>query len=511
MSLFPRSSGVLLHPTSLPSRYGIGDLGDNAYRFVDWLHNSGQSVWQILPLGPTSYGDSPYQTLSAFAGNPNLISLDILAEEGWLDRTELENVPDFPATHVDFGWIISWHDEKLTKAYQGFKANATDEQKHALANWCQDNAYWLEDFVLFVSLKRAHGGRPWVEWQEDLALYQPKALEKARKDYADALEEQRFRQWAFYQQWYALKYYANNKGVRFFGDLPIFVAHDSADVWANQSEYYLDTKGYPIVIAGVPPDYFSPTGQRWGNPLYRWDIMKAKNYGWWVSRFKAILSLVDYIRIDHFRGFDAYWEIPGTEETAVNGKWIDGPKHDLFSVVKAQLGELPIIAEDLGVITEGVEKLRDDFGLPGMKVLQFAWSDPTNAFLPHAHPVNSVVYTGTHDNNTTIGWWLMETNEETKKFFMDYTARAVYEINWDMIRLAMASASHTAIFPLQDIIGVGSHGRMNTPGKESGNWTWRFQLHELTHDIQNRLAYLTWLYQRKPEQQVKVYGDIAVK
>lgn len=511
MTLFPRSSGILLHPTSLPGKYGIGDLGEHAYRFVDWLQAAGQSVWQILPLGPTSYGDSPYQTLSAFAGNPNLISLDKLVDDGWLEASDLENVPAFPATHVDFGWIISWHDEKLSRAYLGFKERGTEGQKKAFASWCADNAYWLEDFALFVALKKAHNGRPWVEWEEDIALYKPAALKKAREAYAEDIDEQRFRQWAFYQQWVELKYYANSRGVRFFGDIPIFVAHDSADVWANQGDYYLDTKGYPTVIAGVPPDYFSPTGQRWGNPLYRWDLLKKKKYAWWVARFRAILSLVDYIRIDHFRGFDAYWEIPATEETAINGKWIDGPKDDLFKVVKKELGELPVIAEDLGVITPGVEALRDGFGLPGMKVLQFAWSDPTNAFLPHNHPMNSVVYTGTHDNNTTVGWWLNETDEGTRRFLGEYLARPIQDISWDLIRLAMSSASHTAIFPLQDVLGLGSMARMNTPGKESGNWTWRFQASDLTDDLRNRLAYLSWLYQRKPEQQVKQYGDIAVK
>jgi 4-alpha-glucanotransferase len=511
MALFPRCSGVLLHPTSLPSRYGIGDLGESAYRFVDWLQSAGQSVWQILPLGSTSYADSPYQTLSAFAGNPNLISLDKLVEDGWLDSGDLHNTPDFPHEHVDFGWIIGWHDEKLSKAYMGFKERANTNAKKAFESWCADNATWLEDFALFIALKKAHNGRPWVEWAEGLALYQADALANARVDHADSINEQRFRQWIFFQQWYALKYYANQRGVRFFGDIPIFVAHDSSDVWGNQEDYYLDSKGVPTVIAGVPPDYFSPTGQRWGNPLYRWDVMKAKQYAWWIARFKAILSVVDYIRVDHFRGFEAYWEIPGTEETAINGTWVPGPSHDLFQVVKSALGELPIIAEDLGVITEGVEKLRDDFGLPGMKVLQFAWSDPTNAFLPHNHPVNCVVYTGTHDNNTTLGWWHTETADNDRRFLSEYLARNVQEINWDLIRLAMGSAAHTAIFPLQDLLSAGSLARMNTPGKQGGNWSWRFQMHELTDDIKNRLSYLTWLYQRKPDQQEKQYGDIATK
>jgi 4-alpha-glucanotransferase len=511
MTLFTRSSGVLLHPTSLPGRYGIGDLGEHAYRFVDWLQSAGQSIWQILPIGPTSYGDSPYQTLSAFAGNPNLISLDKLVGDGYLTQDDLADTPNFPTDNVDFGWVITWHDSKLELAYARFKSDASDVARRAFNQWCADNAYWLEPFALFVALKKFYGGRPWVEWDEKLVQYDKEAIEAARLEHADAVNEQRFRQWLFFSQWFELKYYANQKGIRFFGDIPIFVAHDSSDVWSNQDDYYLDTKGYPTVIAGVPPDYFSPTGQRWGNPLYRWDVMKAKNYAWWISRFKASFATVDYIRVDHFRGFEAYWEIPATEETAINGRWVPGPNADLFEVVQGALGPLPIIAEDLGVITEGVEKLRDGFNLPGMKVLQFAWSDPTNAFLPHAHPINCVVYSGTHDNNTTLGWYFEETDQGTRNFISDYLGRGIGEITWDLIRLGMASAAHTAIFPLQDLLQKDASARMNTPGKQGGNWTWRFLSHELTEDIKNRLAHLTWLYQRRPDQQEKVYGDAAVK
>jgi 4-alpha-glucanotransferase len=511
--LFPRSSGVLLHPTSLPGKYGIGDLGDSAYRFVDWLADHGQSIWQILPLGPTSYGDSPYQTLSAFAGNPNLINLEkFYAEYGWLSESDFADLPEFPKDHVDFGWIIPYHDQKLSQAFQAFQKKGTEDQRAGFAKFVQDNADWLEDFALFAALKKFYGGKPWVEWADaDLVSYKKAALSKARKQHAEAIEEQRFRQWVFYRQWYWVKYYANQKGVRIFGDIPIFVAHDSSDVWANQSLFYLDEKGYPTVIAGVPPDYFSPTGQRWGNPLYRWDVMKKNGYEWWISRFKAILTLVDYIRIDHFRGFEAYWEIPATEPTAINGIWKAGPAADFFEKVKAALGDLPIIAEDLGVITEGVEKLRDGFNLPGMKVLQFAWSDPTNAFLPHNHVVNCVVYSGTHDNNTTIGWWNEETDGAARGFMADYLGQDVSEINWTLIRAAMMSAAHTAIFPMQDILNIGSDGRMNTPGKEGGNWTWRFTEDAFQHDGINRLAHLTWLYRRRPDQQEKVYGDVAVK
>ncbi|MBZ0299383.1 MAG: 4-alpha-glucanotransferase [Anaerolineae bacterium] len=510
-SLFPRSAGVLLHPTSLPGRYGIGDLGEHAYRFVDWLNQTGQTIWQILPLGPTSYGDSPYQTLSAFAGNPNLISLDTLVNEGWLTAADLADVPDFPVERVDYGWIIPWHDEKLTLAYQRFSAKGTPEQKAAYAAWSAEHAHWLDDFALFAALKDSHGGRPWVEWPDGEALRDPAALEKARQTQAARIADHRFRQWVFHQQWYALRNYAHSRGIRFFGDIPIFVAHDSSDVWANRDRYYLDAHGNPLVIAGVPPDYFSATGQRWGNPLYRWDVMQAHGYDWWIRRFQAVLGVVDLVRIDHFRGFEAYWEIPASEPTAVHGEWKPGPRYDFFNVVQQALGILPIVAEDLGVITPEVEALRDTYNLPGMKVLQFAWSDPKNPFLPHNHGVNSIVYSGTHDNNTTVGWWLDETGDQTREFITDYLGHEVWEANWALIRLGMMSAAHTFIAPMQDILGLGKEGRMNTPGVESGNWTWRFTADAFDDPARDRLAQLTWLYRRRADQQERVYGDVAVQ
>lgn len=509
--LFPRSSGILMHPTSLPGRYGMGDLGDTAYRFVDKLVDHGQSIWQMLPLGPTSYGDSPYQTLSAFAGNPNLISLDKLKNDGFLTDADLADVPAFPTDKVDYGWAIPWHAEMLAKAYAGFKKNATAAQKKAFAEFVEAEAEWLEDFALFNSIKSANDRKAWVEWSDkDLIRYEAKAVKKARKTYADDIDEQRFQQWCFFTQWRELKAYANEKGVRLFGDIPIFVAHDSSDVWANQKFYFLEDDGQPTFIAGVPPDYFSVTGQRWGNPLYRWDVMKKDKYAWWFKRFKATLSLVDYIRVDHFRGFEAYWEIPAEEETAINGEWKPGPAEDFFIALQNELGDLPIIAEDLGVITEGVEKLRDGFNLPGMKVLQFAWSDSSNLFLPHNHPVNCVVYTGTHDNNTTIGWWLSEAHDGVRNFMNMYLERDVREINWRLMQVAMMSPAHTAIFPMQDVLNLGEEARMNTPGIEQGNWTWRITDDAFHHDGWNRLTYYTGLYQRRPEQQERVYGDIAL-
>jgi 4-alpha-glucanotransferase len=501
-TIFPRSSGVLLHPTSLPGHYGIGDLGEWAYRFVDWLASAGQGIWQVLPLGPTSYGDSPYQSLSTFAGNTLLISFDKLIEEGWLTKTDVQPVPDFRPYAVDFGNVIAYHDEVLSRAYSCFHTTATDGQQSAFAAWCDEQRYWLNDFVLFVTLKHLNSGRPWVEWPHEVALREPEALSTTRMRHAGLVDEQKFRQWLFFRQWMALKDYANGKGIRLVGDIPIFVAHDSADVWANRDEYYLDEAGNPTVIAGVPPDYFSPTGQRWGNPLYRWDRMARNGYAWWIKRIEAILKLVDMVRIDHFRGFEAYWEVPASELTAMKGQWIPGPKFELFNVIQERLGSnLPIIAEDLGLITPGVIELRDGLGLPGMKVLQFAFggSGGENSFLPHNYTPNCVVYTGTHDNNTTVGWWQSgEATEDIQRFLPEYIGHSIGDINWELIRLGMASVAHTFVVPLQDIFGFGADTRMNTPGRESGNWGWRFTGNWLNHPARGKLAYLTKLYGRWP-------------
>ncbi len=507
---FPRAAGVLLHPTSLPGRYGIGDLGEWAYRFVDWLEATGQSVWQILPLGPTSYGDSPYQTLSAFAGNPLLISLDKLVSSGWLTAADTASIPDFPVGQVDYGWVIPYYNTMLSRAFERFDADGDAAVKGDFEAWCAENDRWLGDYALFAALKDLYTGQPWVEWPEAEALRDPAALDAARRTHARRIEEHRFRQWVFHTQWFELKAYAAGKGIRFIGDIPIFVAHDSSDVWANPSKFYLDEKGHPTVVAGVPPDYFSPTGQRWGNPLYRWDRMKASGYAWWLDRIRACLNVVDIVRVDHFRGFAAYWEIPASEETAVKGEWVPGPGADFLQAVRDALGVLPIIAEDLGVITPDVEALRDGFDLPGMKVLQFAWSDPKNPFLPHNHSPNSVVYSGTHDNNTSLGWWQQETNDHSRALLSQYAGGEVTEPNWTLIRLGMMSVGHTFVAPMQDVLGVGPEGRMNTPGRPSGNWTWRFVPKDLDNPARDRLAQFTWLYQRQPGQQEKMYGDAAV-
>ena len=501
MISLPRSSGILLHPTSLPGRYGIGDLGAGAYRFVDWLEANGQSIWQVLPLGPTSYGDSPYQTLSALAGNSNLISLDALVEDGLLRHSDLADTPPFPRGKVDYGWIIPFHNQKLSLAWRYFSDGDDPALGREFGQFVSDNQFWLEDFALFAALKRQHKLRPWVEWESDLRRRDEDALARAAENLADQVAAERFRQWLFHRQWTALKTYANGKGIRLFGDLPIFVAHDSADVWAHQHEYLLDISGNPTVIAGVPPDYFSPTGQRWGNPIYRWDVMKATGYRWWIERIKALISLVDYIRVDHFRGFEAYWEIPASEPTAIQGKWVKGPGKALFEAIETALGNLPIIAEDLGVITPGVEKLRDDFGLPGMKVLHFAWSDPANPFLPHNHTLNCIVYTGTHDNNTTRGWWETEVDERTRAFVKDYLGQDIQDIVWALARVGMRSSGRVFIMPMQDVLGLGSSARMNTPGNPTGNWTWRITEEALSHPGMEALLHITRLYQRHPDQQ----------
>lgn len=496
---FPRSSGLLLHPTSLPGHYGVGDLGEWSYRFVDFLESAGQTLWQVLPLGPTSYGDSPYQSLSAFAGNPLLISLDKLVGLGWLLGEDVATHPVFPEYRVDYGPVIDYHNQMLNLAYRRFTANADASQRSAFDLWCQQNSDWLDDFVLFVALKNSNGGKAWVEWRTGQALRQPDAMAQARQTLADEINEQRFRQWVFYVQWWELRAYASSKGIRIIGDIPIFVAHDSSDVWASRDLYSLDEKGNPTVVAGVPPDYFSATGQRWGNPLYRWDVMAKDNYSWWIRRFRAMLSLVDIIRIDHFRGFAAYWEVPASEETAVKGRWVPGPSKKFFDSVRDQLGELPIIAEDLGLMTPEVVELRDAYNLPGMKVLQFAFTEDCedSDYLPHNYIPNCIVYTGTHDNDTTVGWW-RDVSDGIRSCMERYLGHKVSKPHWSLIRLAMMSVAHTAIFPLQDIWGFGPDTRMNLPGAASGNWGWRFTAEWLNNPAKERLADLTRLYARWP-------------
>lgn len=503
-----RASGILLHPTSLPGRYGLGDLGAWAYTFVDYLEAHDQRLWQVLPLGPTSYGDSPYQALGAFAGNPLLVSLDQLAELDWLDEDDLSDAA-FPDDIVEYGNVIPYHFDRLYRAFEKFTARAGAAAKAEFNAWCAVNRGWLDDFALFMALKNAHGGRPWVEWEPELVRRDPAALIAANGEHAGAIASLKFIQWQFFTQWNALKSYANARGISLVGDAPIFVAHDSSDVWANPGLFYLDEKGYPTVIAGVPPDYFSATGQRWGNPLYRWDVMAQDNYAWWIKRLRQTLATVDLVRIDHFRGFEAYWEIPATEATAVIGQWVKAPGRDFFTSLKRQLGDLPIIAEDLGVITPEVEALRDDFGLPGMKVLQFAWGDFTGAepFLPHNHVPNCVVYSGTHDNNTSVGWFHEEATPEMKRHLNEYLDGETREIQWELIRLGEMSVGRWFVTPLQDVLGLGARARMNLPGREGGNWSWRMLPADFEHDGIKRLQHYTRLYGRALAREVDEAGE----
>jgi 4-alpha-glucanotransferase len=474
---FPRRAGVLLHPTSLPSRYGIGDLGEEAYNFVDFLAAAKQGLWQILPLGPTGYGDSPYQAFSAFAGNPLLISPDRLVEDGFLPEDAIAAVPDFPAGEVDFGPVIEYKQELLRQAYAHFQANGTDEQRNALTRFAENTAYWLDDFAMFMALKDYHkgeGGGMWNTWPKEIARRHVKGMKQWGDKLHDEIELQKFQQFLFYQQWLELKAYANSQGVRIIGDIPIFVAFDSSDVWSHPELFYLSKDGSPTVVAGVPPDYFSETGQRWGNPLYNWKKMAGDQYDWWAQRIHMNLIQADIIRIDHFRGFEAYWEIPAEEPTAVVGKWVKGPEEAFFEAMREQLGDLPIIAEDLGVITPEVEALRDGFNLPGMKILQFAFGGERNSsFLPHNFGRNSVVYTGTHDNETTLGWYLNASDEE-RDHVRRYMAVSGRDIVWDLIRLAYTSVASMAVIPMQDLFVLGNEARMNFPGKEGGWWRWRY-------------------------------------
>ncbi|MDX6405557.1 MAG: 4-alpha-glucanotransferase [Blastocatellia bacterium] len=504
---FPRASGILLHPTSLPSRFGIGDLGDEAYRFVDFLVASGQSLWQVLPLGPTGYGDSPYACYSAFAGNTLLISPERLFEEGLLVQDELDEIPSLPTDRVDFERVHQSRDIILNKAFARYQRTTDTELRSAFETFAEQNASWLNDYAVFRALKSAHGGQAWHEWDRSLVLREPAALVRARIELHDQIEAHKFFQFLFFKQWFALKAYCNEHGIKVIGDVPIFVAHDSADVWTNPDQFKLDQDGRPIVVAGVPPDYFSATGQYWGNPLYNWERMLADGFKWWIERVRATLQTVDIARIDHFRGFAACWEIPGTDKTAERGRWVEAPGRQLFDAIRGALGVVPIIAEDLGVITPDVEKLRDDFGFPGMRILQFAFSSDTkNVDLPHNYHRNVVVYTGTHDNDTTAGWFNSvagagSTRSEAqinaeRNFCLEYLNTRGEEIHWDLIRAALASVANTTLLPLQDLLGLGTGARMNLPNSTEGNWTWRYADGALTEDHADRLRHMTHTYGR---------------
>jgi 4-alpha-glucanotransferase len=492
---FERSSGILLHPSSLPGHYGIGDLGPSSYRWVDFLSESGCKLWQVLPLGPTGYGDSPYQCFSAFAGNPYLISPEILLDDQLLFTEDLKELPDFPKDMVDFGEIYSWKPGLLDISYLHFEQSGSDALREEFTAFCNENEQWLDDYALFMALKDAHEGSSWETWEPPIRLHKPEALEDARKKLSGEISRHAFRQWLFFRQWHVLREYAHNKGIKIIGDIPIFVAYDSADAWSNPDLFYLDAAGRPSVVAGVPPDYFSPTGQLWGNPLYRWDVHKSTGYKWWIDRFHAIFSTVDIVRLDHFRGFAGYWEVPGNAKTAERGRWVSGPGADFLNAVKNSFGDLPILAEDLGEITPDVIELRDSFQLPGMKILQFGFSGPDNPFLPHNYVENCVVYTGSHDNDTAIGWYASAPDKETE-FYRRYFGRSGDDFAGDLLRAAWSSVAIMAIAPIQDFLKLGTEARMNFPGKETGNWMWRMPEEALTDELKAWIKEINYLYDR---------------
>jgi len=505
----PRSSGILLHLTSLPARFGIGDFGLSAFEFADFLADAGQKLWQVLPLNPTGYGDSPYQCFSAFAGNPMLISPEKLAEQGLLQASDLKSVPAFPETSVDYGAAIPFKLSILRRAAQVFFADASHSERSAFERFCEDSSSWLEDYALFMAVKDAHHGVIFTSWEPALRRRDPRAMIEWSKRLAPELQAFKYWQFEFFRQWERLKSYCQDRSIRFMGDIPIYVAHDSADVWAHPDLFYLDPNGSPTVVSGVPPDYFSATGQLWGNPIYRWDVLASTGYKWWIDRFRASLALFDMVRLDHFRGFEAYWEVPGGESTAMNGKWVKGPGEEFLTALQNAFGGLPIVAENLGVITPPVEKLRHQFGLPGMSLLQFAFgNDPQGpSFRPHNYSRDLVAYTGGHDNDTTVGWWNSSVGADSTRTLEDVRkehdfARAYLnfhddsEINWVMIRAVLASVADTAMIPLQDILGLGTEARMNLPGRVSGNWKWRYRPGALTKQLCARLRSLTVLYDR---------------
>ena len=477
----PRSAGVLLHITSLPGPHGVGDLGPAAHHFIDWLASAGQRVWQVLPTTPIGPGNSPYQSVSAFAGSPLMVALEPLVEHGWLAPPALPGAGfdgGFDITRVDFERVAPWRHAQLHAAALGFFERATPDERAAYTAWCAAQADWLDDYTLFMALEAAHGGASWWDWPLPLRTREPQALSAARAEHAAEISRWQFVQWCFDTQWAALKAHANAQGVALMGDLPIFIAQHSADCWARPDLYELDAAFQPTAVAGVPPDAFTAEGQRWGNPLYRWDRMAAEGHAWWVARVRRMLAHADLFRIDHFRGFAGYWEVPAASPTAIDGRWVAGPGKALFDALEAALGRLPIVAEDLGVVTPDVEALLEACGYPGMRVLQFAFGDDArHAFLPHNHVPNTVVYTGTHDNDTLAGWW-RSASEAERRFAAAYlgeSGEGDEPLHWKFIRAASLSVARRAVFPLQDLLGLSSEHRMNTPGLMGGsNWAWRF-------------------------------------
>ena len=495
-----RRSGILLHITSLPSSYGIGDLGPGAYGFVDFLSQAQQAYWQLLPLNPTITvcGNSPYSSVSAFAGNSLLISPDLLIEDGLLIESDLRDIPCFEQNRCDYDSVISFKLGLFEKAFANFKASARLRKKYE--RFCKENSGWLEDYALFIVIKNSLGGKMWSQWPKDLIDRNKNALNAVKKQHKQDIEKEKFLQFIFYSQWFKLKDYCRKKSVFLIGDIPIYVNFDSADVWANPEIFKLNKQKQPVFVAGVPPDYFSNTGQLWGNPVYNWDVLKKTGFKWWIKRLSHTLRLFDIVRIDHFRGLVAFWQVASTEKTAIKGRWIKAPCVDFFKAALKHFSSSAIIAEDLGIITPDVRKVMKQFGFPGMRVLLFAFGEdnPKHLYLPHNYVENCLVYTGTHDNNTIKGWFEREASPDDKKRLFSYIGREVWppELNWELIRLAMASIADVAIFPLQDVLCLGQEAKMNRPGTLDGNWQWRVTPEQLNPSISNRLAEMTTIYAR---------------
>jgi 4-alpha-glucanotransferase len=506
-----RASGILLHPTSLPGP-GIGDLGEQAFRFVDWLVQAEQSLWQLLPLVAVNEGGSPYNALSAFAGNPLLISPAELHLYGLLPAGSVAPPDGLDDDCVDFSGVTAWKAEVVRRAHRVLVESDDEALRADFARYRDQHAAWLADYALFRALRERHGGRGWVAWPDALRRRDSTAMAQARRELAVEVDRHAYAQYLFDLQWSAVRRYANERGVRIVGDVPIFVAHDSADVWAHQHLFDLDEQGMPIEVSGVPPDYFSETGQLWGNPLYRWDVLKQDGYRWWVDRLRRALQMVDVLRVDHFRGFESYWSVPRDEQTAINGRWMPGPGRELFDAARRELGALPLIAEDLGLITEEVEALRDELALPGMRVLQFAFGgdDPQNPHVPGNYVHNAVAYTGTHDNDTALGWYA-DAGIDTRQAVQTLTG-GDGDMHWRMVETVLKSEAGWAVMPLQDVLGLGGQARMNTPGVAEGNWAWRFREGELTRGIADHLATLVRASGRAPDPRAPVgiaAGDAA--
>jgi len=500
----------LMHITSLPSPFGVGDMGPGAYEFADFLHETGQIYWQVLPLTPTDSfsGNSPYSAVSAFAGNVLLISPESLVSEGILSKKDLHGVPDFPAGRCDYGKAAGYKEKLFDTAYNNF--SISDGLRSEFEGFVQLNSYWLDDYALFIVLKELHGGKAWNEWERAFVERDERALAKVRKENADRIERIKFLQFLFFRQWHRLKEYCNERGIKIIGDIPIYVNYDSVDVWSRSEIFKLDEDKRPLFLSGVPPDYFSSTGQLWGNPVYNWDVIKRDDFSWWLERMRHNLNLFDIVRIDHFRGLVGYWEVPAGEKTAVNGRWVEAPSDEFFSRLSVEFSELPIIAEDLGVITDDVREAMRKFGIPGMRVLLFAFDDddPMHPYLPHNYIPRCVVYTGTHDNNTARGWFENEASAEAKRRLFNYLGGKVTarDVAHELARLLMLSSANTVILPMQDVLGLGGEARMNRPATGDGNWLWRMKKRELTKRVRDWLGEVSYIYGRTGGKRVETTG-----